>query len=148
MNANALPEGCSTAVAALARLTLADPSYSKAGESEMLVLPLDADYIACALDPKAGKTSSERKVRPKRTHYVQPAYPFLMQMNRIQGVAMLDSTVTSTGCVTNIRVVRSIQPALDYAAVRAVSGWRFQPATIEGRETAISMILSVNFTLR
>jgi TonB family protein len=63
-------------------------------------------------------------------------------------VVIVDSMIAATGCVTNIRVVRSVQPAMDYAALRAVSGWRFQPPELGDRAVAVYITITVNFTLR
>jgi protein TonB len=45
------------------------------------------------------------------------------------------------------RVLRSI-PALDEAALSAVSRWQFTPTVVNGAPVAVLMTVTVNFTLQ
>ena len=71
-----------------------------------------------------------------------------MQQARVQGVVVLEATIAPSGCVTDIRVRRSVQPPLDYAGIRAVAGWQFRLGQIDNRDVALTMTLTVNFSLR
>jgi TonB family protein len=148
-----LAAGCEQATLALAQLSLADPEYvTPDGQSEFMVLPLDPDYVSCgnaaggpaepAVDA-GGTVTPPRKTRDRR-----PNYPLAMQQSRVQGVVVLESVITQTGCVPTVRVMRSVVPALDAAALIAVTGWRFEPATLDGRVVPVVMTVSVNFSLQ
>lgn len=155
INNNPLPSGCVTAALALARLALADTEYPPpANATEWLVLPLDDDYIACATAP--GTLSAERPVTigadsiqpPRRTRDVQPVYPASLRSAGIQGAVIMESEISSTGCVTNLRVMHSPELLFSFSAVRAVSSWRFTPTRVDNREVPVSMTVTVDFTMR
>lgn len=56
-----------------------------------------------------------KEVRPK---YTSDA------LTRIQGTVLLEATITSDGCASRIRVVRSLDPGgLDEEAIAAVAQW-------------------------
>lgn len=62
-------------------------------------------------------------------------------------MVILESELTTTGCVRSARVIRSVHPQLDRAAMRAVASWQFAPATLEGSPQAVVISVSVSFTL-
>lgn len=45
-------------------------------------------------------------------------------------------------------VLRSVQLPLDLAALKAVSGWRFEPTLLDGEPVPVIMTVTVNFTLQ
>ncbi len=151
-----LPPECEQVMTALARLTIADwvyPSPLKA--PEWLVLPLDREYIECttrvdsALPEKPTSLGSDPKIEPPRkTRDVRPVYPEGLQKRRVTGSVVIESVISSTGCVSIVRVMRGVDAVLDYAAVHAVSGWRFTPTKVDGRNVAVIMTITVNFTLQ
>ena len=49
--------------------------------------------------------------------------------------------------IANARVLRSI-PALDQAALGAVSRWRFLPTQLNGQPVGVLMTVTVNFALQ
>jgi protein TonB len=76
-----------------------------------------------------------------------PVYPAIARTGRIEGTVILDVVIDETGRVTNATVLRSI-PALDRAAVDAITSWRYEPARLNGIPIAVSMTVTVRFTLR
>ena len=70
-----------------------------------------------------------------------------MYQRRIQGIVLLETFISATGCVPAVRVTRGVAPLLDYAAVRAVSGWRYTPTRLDGRDVPAIMTVSVYFRL-
>ncbi|WP_049629068.1 energy transducer TonB [Cellvibrio sp. pealriver] len=62
-----------------------------------------------------------------------PAYPSLSRRLREEGIVLLDILIMADGTVSEIKLKRSSGfKRLDDAAIKAVSHWRFQPATQGG----------------
>jgi protein TonB len=78
---------------------------------------------------------------------VQPTYPAMAKLARIQGPVVLRMTIDSQGIPTEVQVA-SGHHALQAEAVRAARLWRFVPATVDGLPTAATFQLTILFTLR
>ena len=63
-------------------------------------------------------------------------------------MVVLESVVSAAGCVMDVAVLRSLHPGLDYAALLAVSKWRFTPTLLGGQPVAVIVTVTVNFTLQ
>jgi protein TonB len=63
-------------------------------------------------------------------------------------VVVLDAVISSTGCVRNLRVMHSVYPSLNLAALVAVSEWQFKPTVVDGVPVPVQMNVTVNFTLK
>jgi protein TonB len=83
---------------------------------------------------------------PAKTRHVNPVYPPDAQAERVQGVVILEVTISETGQVSEARVLRSV-PLLDQAAVDAVRQWEFSPTLLNGNAVPIIMTVTVQFTL-
>jgi TonB family protein len=83
---------------------------------------------------------------PVKLKHVAPVYPAEAQSKRIEGVVILELTIDPAGKVTMVNVLRSI-PALDQAAVDAVRQWEFAPTLLNGKPTAVTMDVSLTFSL-
>jgi protein TonB len=81
---------------------------------------------------------------PKKTKNVNPMYPPLARVARIQGTVALECVISPLGEVTEVKVVRSI-PLLDAAAIDAVRQWRYAPTLINGVAVSVIMAVPVNF---
>lgn len=76
-------------------------------------------------------------------------YPELAKENDVQGRVTLQFTVEKDGSITNIKVLRSVDPALDKEAVRVVSmSPRWTPAKDHGRLVRVTYTFPVIFQLR
>jgi TonB family protein len=85
--------------------------------------------------------------QPIKTRDVRPAYPAQAQTDRVQGVVIVEALIDPSGSVANASILRSI-PALDEAALSAVSRWQFTPTLLNGVPVAVVMTVTVNFTLQ
>jgi periplasmic protein TonB len=83
---------------------------------------------------------------PKRLKYVQPVYPDIARQARVQGIVILECTISPQGKVTNVSVLRGI-PLLDQAAVDAVKQWVYTPTLLNGVPVPVIMTVTVNFKL-
>ena len=86
---------------------------------------------AVAMDPSVQGDAFERVYAP------EPVYPREALRNRIGGWVELEFTVTPTGGVRDVEVVRA-EPArvFDAAATQALAQWRFKPRLVNGRAVA------------
>jgi len=84
---------------------------------------------------------------PKVIHRVEPTYPKIAQLARIQGTVVLDVVIDRDGNVTDAVVVRSV-PVLDPAAIGALKEWKYEPARDRrGHAVPVYFSVSVKFEL-
>lgn len=74
-------------------------------------------------------------------------YPDLAREAGIQGRVLVRFVVGASGTPRDVRVKRSVHPALDSAAVQALRSVSFTPARKEGRAVPTNMVLPVTFRL-
>ena len=78
-----------------------------------------------------------------------PVYPEALRRTGEQGTVLLKIRVDAGGVPRQIGIARSSNVALlDEAAVRAVSRWRFSPATQGGKTVAATVSLPIDFRLK
>jgi len=75
-----------------------------------------------------------------------PIYPPMARKARVQGVVLIEATVTEVGTLDEINVI-SGHPMLTPAALDAIREWRYEPATLDGIPTRASVSIRVNFVL-
>ncbi len=83
---------------------------------------------------------------PKKVHNVNPAYPDIAKQARVQGIVILECTISPQGKVTDVKVLRGI-PLLDQAAIDAVKQWTYTPTLLNGVPVPVIMTVTVNFKL-
>ena len=84
---------------------------------------------------------------PTKVHDVRPVYPADAMAARVQGVVICEIVIDTTGHVSDVKVLRSIE-LLDAAAVEAVRQWEFEPTWLNGMPVPVIMTVTVNFTLQ
>lgn len=86
---------------------------------------------------------------PRLITEVKPKYTDAALRQRIQGTVVLEVVVTSDGCTSGIRVVRSLdRGGLDEEAVLAVAQWRFEPGRLAGAPVDVLVTVMLDFTIR
>lgn len=83
---------------------------------------------------------------PKKVHNVTPSYPDIAKQARVQGIVILECTISPQGKVTDVKVLRGI-PLLDQAAIDAVKQWVYTPTLLNGVPVPVIMTVTVNFKL-
>src|SRR5688572_20101224 len=83
---------------------------------------------------------------PKQLKRVQPVYPDIAKQARVQGVVILECTISPQGKVTDVKVLRGI-PLLDASAIEAVKQWVYSPTLLNGVPVPVIMTVTVNFRL-
>ena len=85
--------------------------------------------------------------QPKKIREIQPDYPEIARRARIEGVVILEAIINKDGTVGEIKVLRSLNPLLDQAAIKAAKQWLFQPGKINGKPVKAYFTLTINFKL-
>jgi len=80
-------------------------------------------------------------VPPRRISGTVPVYPEMARERGLEGGPVLDVWVSEKGEVLDVAIVESAGATLDGALVKAVSGWRFAPATLRGVPVSVRMIV-------
>lgn len=84
---------------------------------------------------------------PRKVRDVPPVYPRVALAARIQGVVILECTISPQGRVEGVQVLKGV-PTLDEAAVAAVKQWAYTPTLLSGVPVGVVMTVTVNFVLR
>lgn len=79
---------------------------------------------------------------------VQPTYPPLARLAKVQGTVVLLLTVDVQGVPTQVQVVSPVHPSLDLASVAAARMWRFEPARLNGSPVPAQFRLSFTYKLK
>jgi len=93
------------------------------------------------------RVDGERVKAPRLLESPFPEYTPEAKEARLQGVVVLAATIDRTGRVTAVEVLKGLPLGLSEAAVEAVRGWRFAPATRDGEAVDVIYHLTVNFRL-
>ncbi len=83
------------------------------------------------------------KVVSQRT----PVFPLSVQSRLTQGQAKLEFLIDEEGRVRLPRIVTAADPAFGYAAIQAVSAWRFEPPKASGKPVVARVRLPFEFNL-
>jgi protein TonB len=83
---------------------------------------------------------------PKIIHIEQPHYPPAAKKAAVEGVVVVEATVTADGSVDQVKVI-SGPPLLSEAAVAAVSRWKYEPTYLNGQAVPVILTARINFSL-
>jgi periplasmic protein TonB len=75
-----------------------------------------------------------------------PEYPAIARAARIQGVVVLQATISTTGGIKDLRVV-SGPPMLQQAAIDAVRSWHYKPYLLNETPVEVETTINVVFNL-
>jgi periplasmic protein TonB len=84
---------------------------------------------------------------PKATYSPQPEYTDKARKQKINGTVVLTMVVTEEGKVRDVKVTKSLDRGLDKQAIAAVSTWKFEPGTKDGKPVAVQVPVEVDFRL-
>ncbi len=77
----------------------------------------------------------------------RPEYPSLARADHIEGNVALQATISETGTIETLHVIKGPQPLLE-AAIDAVRDWRYKPYSVDGRPVEVTTTVYVDFSLR
>jgi len=84
---------------------------------------------------------------PKVVTRVEPSYPEELRRQKKAGIVVIQAIVNTDGSVGPAAVVRHSDPGFDEAALTAVRGWRYVPATLHGKPVRVYLPIYVSFQL-
>jgi TonB family protein len=82
---------------------------------------------------------------PQKLHDVAPVMPDVARQAGIRGVVILEIVIAEDGTVRDAKVLRSVLPPVDAAAIDAVKQWRYEVTSLNGAPVPVIMTVTVNF---
>jgi TonB family protein len=86
--------------------------------------------------------------QPQEVDRVIPNYPPAARRARVAGAVVVRGIVRRDGTIDNVEVIKDLPYGLGNEARRAVSRWRFRPATVNGEPIDVYYTVTVNFRLQ
>jgi TonB family protein len=86
--------------------------------------------------------------QPEELDRVVPRYPNLARRANVQGAVVVRGIVRRDGTIDNLEIIKDLPYGLGEEARRAVSRWRFRPATYRGEPIDVYYTVTVNFRLQ
>ncbi len=83
---------------------------------------------------------------PRKLKDVKPIYPDIAKQARVQGVVIVECTISPRGKVTDVKVLRGV-PLRNQSAITAVRQWVYTPTLLNGVPVPVIMTVTVNFKL-
>jgi len=75
-----------------------------------------------------------------------PVYPPIAKAAHVQGSVLLHVSVDANGSVTGVEAIGG-PPMLRGAAIEAVRHWTYRPFEVDGKATAVKVVVSIPFSL-
>ena len=82
---------------------------------------------------------------PAPVRKVDPKYPPTLINEHVEGEVVLYAVIRRDGSVDSIQLVRGIDEELDANAMKALSQWKFRPATRQGEPVELEAIVHIPF---
>ena len=124
------------------------PVIKKAVEQQAVSEPPDEPAIEKETQPASANTFVQADSRPFTLDNPKPVYPSSARRRGMQGVVLLQVSVSDKGHVTGIHIIRSSGfRVLDIAALNSVKRWRFMPARQGDNNVASSVQVPIRFIL-
>lgn len=79
---------------------------------------------------------------------VNPTYPPIARLAKIQGEVVLLMTVDPYGIPAEVKALTGPHPSLEQEAMRVARLWRFEPARMNGQAVSAQFRLTIQFRLR
>lgn len=86
--------------------------------------------------------------QPRELDRAIPRYPSAARRAGIEGAVVVRGIVRRDGTIDNVEIIRDLPYGLGEEARRAVSRWRFRPATLRGEPIDVYYTVTVNFKLQ
>ena len=86
--------------------------------------------------------------QPEEIDRVMPRYPAIARRRNIGGAVVVRGIVRRDGTIDNVEIIKDLPYGLGEEARRAVSQWRFRPATYRGDPIDVYYTVTVNFRLQ
>jgi TonB family protein len=84
---------------------------------------------------------------PKAIYAPDPEYTDKTRRKKINGAVVVSLIVTPEGTVRDPKIVTSLDKDLDQQALAALSKWKFEPATKDGKPVTVRISTEVSFRI-
>jgi protein TonB len=132
-----------------------EPIREPEPEIEDIPIPPDVEVLIGVPEPPppsgpllagVGDVTNPRLIEESK---IQPEYPELARVARLEGNVILQAIIHADGVVGDLEVLRCNRPNMGFeeAAVNAVQEWRYEPATQNGRTVEVYFTVFVEFKL-
>ena len=131
--------------------TATTPPVAETTATEPLPLPVAPPPTPpAAAEPSGGVYAAVPPggTQPEEVDRVIPAYPAAARRAGISGPVVVRGIVRRDGTIDNVEIIRDLPYGLGESARRAVSRWRFRPATFAGEPIDVYYTVTVNFKLQ
>jgi TonB family protein len=103
----------------------------------------------------SGERKTEQGCRrdPQIVSKVPTTYPAEARSRGVTGSVTLEGVIGEAGTVSGVKVVKTTASSVKYrkdfeqAAVESFQGWRYSPATLNGKPVATPMTVTIEFSL-
>ena len=116
------------------------PPPPRTTERDMARKAYERDLQECVSSTEGGRVRPPRKIKD-----VRPIYPQILQSAGVAGTVVLDAVIDTDGLVKELTVIKSVNPALDEAALDAVRQWQFDGTLLNCVPSEVRMKVSLNF---
>ena len=96
-------------------------------------------------NPDAPRVVSGDLSGPSALKKIDPKYPSTLINEHVEGEVILYAIIRSEGSVDSIQLVRGIDDQLDANAIKALSQWKFRPASRQGVPVDLEAIVHIPF---
>jgi TonB family protein len=101
------------------------------------------EVAECKGSPEGGRVRPPRKIKD-----VRPVYPAAARAAGIAGTVILKASITAEGTVGDVQVLKSVDSALDDAAIAAVKQWEFDGTLLNCSPTSVMMTVTIDFGIQ
>ena len=84
---------------------------------------------------------------PKAVKQPDPKYSESARKGKVQGTTVYLVRVDETGQVSDVLLMRPLEPTLNLSGAEALRGWRFDPAIFQGEPVPVLVQVEINFRL-
>ncbi len=123
----------------LASLGCAGPATHEGGAGRSKTAPTTSEVVD--ENPKVD-------VAPELISIDPVAYPDDARERGSQGIVLVRVLVGENGRVIDTRIIQSVDPSIDRAAIAAAKTAVFKPATSHGKPVAVWMVIPLEFAIR
>lgn len=104
-----------------------------------------SELIESGTSGAPGRGASANVANPVPLHKVDPKYPPTLVQEHVEGEVVLYAVIRRDGSVDSIQLVHGLDDQLDANSMRALSEWKFRPATKGGEPIDLEAIVHIPF---
>jgi len=90
-------------------------------------------------------TANDPITQPRPLRKVDPGRPEDEELAKLRGMVVLYAIIRKDGGIDKVRVIRSLNPALDERAMDALKQWKFKPAQQAEKPIEVQALFGIPF---